>query len=171
MVLALKSLLSVNLEKRMLYMHENLCIMRPILADDPALLYCVFDDPWESYCPWNFRIFTQKFKTRKLYVVETRNQLECVRWPLTLKISQGQRSRSSRFYEYKAFSELLHYMRYLKDIICYVVPIQTNHYAFVVKSELWPFTKLLNEKTETLVLRQFQKLLAVHAWKFMYNKT
>jgi hypothetical protein len=26
-------------------MHENLCIIRPKLADDPALLYCGFDDP------------------------------------------------------------------------------------------------------------------------------
>jgi hypothetical protein len=62
-------------------MHENLCIIRPKLADDPALLYCMFNDPWESYCPWNFIIFTQKFKTRKVVVIETWNQLECVRWP------------------------------------------------------------------------------------------
>jgi hypothetical protein len=28
-----------------IYIHENLCIIRLKLADDPALLYCVFDDP------------------------------------------------------------------------------------------------------------------------------
>ena len=62
-------------------------------------------------------------------------------------------------------------MRYLKDIMCYIIPIQTNHYAFDVKSELWPFTKLLNEKTETLVIGQSRKPLAVHAWKLMGYKT
>jgi hypothetical protein len=71
------------------------------LADDPALLYCMFNDPWESYCPWNFRIFTQKLITHKLFVVEKQNQLECIGWPL--KKGQGQISRSSRFYENKAF--------------------------------------------------------------------
>ena len=40
--------------------------------------------------PWNFIIFTQKFKTRQLFIVKRRNQLECDKWPLTLKI----RSRS-----------------------------------------------------------------------------
>jgi hypothetical protein len=54
-------------------------------------------------------------------------------------------------------------MRYLKDIICYIIPIQTNHYAFDVKSEFCPFTKLLNEKTETLVISQSRKPLAVPA--------
>ena len=98
-----KPLLSVYFENRLSYMHENFCIIRPKYADDTVLLYCVFNDPWESYYPWNLIKFTQKFKTRKLIVVETQNQLECVRWPLTLKISQGQRSRSSRFYENKAF--------------------------------------------------------------------
>ena len=74
------------------------------MYNETYISFCiVFDDPWESYCPWNFKIFTQKFKTRKLFVVETRNQLECIWWPLTLKIGQGQRSRSSRFYKNKAF--------------------------------------------------------------------
>ena len=51
-----KPLLSVYLENHLLYLDENLCMIRPKLADDPALLYCMFDDPWESYCPWNFII-------------------------------------------------------------------------------------------------------------------
>jgi hypothetical protein len=62
LVLAQKSLLSVNLENRMLYMYENLCIIRPKLADDPALLYCVFDDPWESYCLEIWKCLRKNFK-------------------------------------------------------------------------------------------------------------
>ena len=58
-------------------MHENLCMIRPKFADDPALLYCVFNDP-ERVIALETIIFMQKLKTRKLFVVETRNQLECV---------------------------------------------------------------------------------------------
>jgi hypothetical protein len=38
----------------------------------------------------------KNLKLINYFVVETRNQLECVWWPLTLKIGQGQRSRSSK---------------------------------------------------------------------------
>jgi hypothetical protein len=51
----------------------------------------------------------------------------------------------------------------------YFIPIQTNHDAFYVKSELWPFTKLLNKKTETLVISLFRKPYTVHACKFIYK--
>jgi hypothetical protein len=36
------------------------------------------------------------FKTCKLFVIERRNHLKCDWWPLILKISQDQRSRSSK---------------------------------------------------------------------------
>jgi hypothetical protein len=95
-------------------------MIRPKLADDPVLLYCVFDNPWESYCPWNFRIFTQKSKTRKVFVVETRNQMECVRWPLILKIGQGHPpflGKTRIFNSFiKANSELLnHFLTFSAD--------------------------------------------------------
>jgi hypothetical protein len=53
-----KPLLADLLENRLHYMHENLYMIRPGLVEDTALLCCVFDEPWESYCPSNFIIFT-----------------------------------------------------------------------------------------------------------------
>jgi hypothetical protein len=88
-------LLSVYFVNCLLYMQEIFCIIRTELTDNTAHLYCVFDDPGESYCPWNLIIFTWKFKSRRLFVVKRLNQLECDKWPLTLEIGQGQRSRSS----------------------------------------------------------------------------
>jgi hypothetical protein len=83
---------------------ETNCYSRlPKLAHDIALFHCMFNDPWESYCPWNFIIFNRKFKTRKLFVVERWNQLECDKWPSTLKICQGQSSSSPKFYENMTF--------------------------------------------------------------------
>jgi hypothetical protein len=128
---------------------------------------------------WSFRellslkfyiIFRRKFKSHKLFVVERRKQLEYDKCPLTLKIGEGQRSRSPKFYKNNAFLYLLHNMRYLKDIRCYFIPIQTNHCGFDGKSELWTFPKLLNEMTKTLVISLFWKLHTVHAWKFIYDK-
>ena len=42
--------------------------------------------------------FLRENLKRKLFVVERRNQLECNQRPLTLKICQGQRSRSSAYF-------------------------------------------------------------------------
>ena len=40
-----KPLLADLLEYRLHYMHENLYMIGPELAEDTALLYCVFDEP------------------------------------------------------------------------------------------------------------------------------
>ena len=55
-----KPLLADLLQNRLHYMHEHLHLIRPKLAEDTALLSCAFDDPWESYCPWNLMIFSVK---------------------------------------------------------------------------------------------------------------
>ena len=53
-----KCLLAVHLQNRLHYRHENWYVISPSLAENTALLYSVFGDPLESYCPWNFMIFT-----------------------------------------------------------------------------------------------------------------
>jgi hypothetical protein len=125
-----KPLLSVYFENHLLYMHENFCIIRPDLADNTLLLYCVFNDPWESYCPWNLIICTRKFKMRKLWVVGSRNQLECDKWPLTLKIGQVHLNSMN----IRLFHNSFPCMRYWNFIIYYYILIQTNRYELYVKS-------------------------------------
>jgi hypothetical protein len=94
-------------------------------------LYCLFDDPWESYCPWNFIIFARKFKTRKLFVVERWNQLECDQWPLTLKKGQG----------------------YLAIILFLFFSPEKQIYAFLrIEKLFWPFQSTCWKKLKSYAL-------------------
>ena len=40
-----KSLLAAYLKNRLLYIHENFGVRRPLFAESTAILCCVFDDP------------------------------------------------------------------------------------------------------------------------------
>jgi hypothetical protein len=154
-------------------MHENFCIIRPQLADDTALLYCVFNDPWESYCPWNLIIFTRKFKTRKPFVVGRRNQLESDKWPLTLKMGQGQRSRSSSYHyslcclsAKKKNYALLHIQKLFW-------PFHSTCWKNLKSYALWTLTfhEVIDILRKILVIGLCRKPLSLHAWKSMYNKS
>jgi hypothetical protein len=119
----------------------------------------------ESYCTWNFIIFTRKFKAHKLFVVERRNQLWCDQWPLTLKIGQGQRSRSSSYCYSLSFRQKTKFTPY------YVSKSYFDHSTQHVEKgqilcficELWPFTKLSTFCKKSLLLVYLEnRFLYIH---------
>jgi hypothetical protein len=51
------------------------------------------------------------------------------------------------------------YMRYLKDIICYIIPTQTSHYACDIESELWPFSEIIKRKDQNPCYQSISKTI------------
>jgi hypothetical protein len=106
-----------------------------------------------------------------MFVLERRNQLECSKWPLTLKICQ--RSRSSTYY----YS--LCCLSAKKMTPYYILKNYFHHYIGHVEKSLsymlcsWTLTsyKVIDKLQKIRVIGLSPKPLTLHAWKFWCKKT